>query len=158
MLRDRTYASSASAIVVSRAAFERAGGWTDVFPCEDTDLFLRAGTARTAIQILSPETALKRGHANNYSHDVVAMTNGLLKVLASERAGRYRQESRWARYCFIGGPAFFWVKKCLSVRAYGISARLAISSWPMIAAAVLHRVVSACGRRSTIQDLNLQDD
>lgn len=158
LLKDRSYASSASSIVVARSAFETAGGWTDVFPCEDTDLFLRVAPLGSAIQILSPETALKRGHETNYSRDILAMTRGMFKVLAAERAGCYRKgESLFARYCFMGGPAFHWIKKCFSIHAYGTTLRLIVQTWPMVIAAILHKIAAKCGLHGTVQRISLRE-
>lgn len=159
LLKDRKYASSASAIVVRRTAFVAAGGWTEVFPCEDTDLFLRVGHMGPAIHILSPPTALKRAHASNYSRNVLIMTSGIFKVIAGEYAGKYkRKESLHARYSFIGGPAVFWIKKCLSIGAPGTSLKLALLSWPMIIAAVLHKSAAKLGRASTVQRTDLPNN
>lgn len=156
MLKDRPYASSASAIVVDRKAFLAAGGWTEVFPCEDTDLFLRVAAKGSSIHILAPETALKRGHASNYSRNILAMTSGIFKVLVSERKGNYRQgESLYARYCFIGGPCFFWVKECLSIGEPGTAIRLAVVSLPMILAAIFHKLGVALKGRSVVQTKTL---
>lgn len=157
LLKDRTFSSSASAIVLKRLVFQCVGGWSDLFPCEDSDLFLRACSQGTAIQILSPATALKRNHPNNYSRDIRAMTNGILRIIAEERSGRYKRETRYARYCFLGGPAFAWTKNCLSIGAFGVAVRLAIVSWPMIVAASFHRIACICAHRSKVHCINITD-
>lgn len=155
MLKDRTFNSSVSAIVVKRTAFERAGGWTSVFPCEDSDLFLRAGVSGTTVQILSPATVLKRVHGENITHNVVAMTNGLIKVIDNEHAGKYTGETAYARYCFIGGPAFSWLKACLSARAYSTGIKLFWMSWLMVAAAIFHKLVRTITGKVPVQHATL---
>jgi glycosyltransferase involved in cell wall biosynthesis len=85
---DRTAASSASAMVIERWAFERVGGAEDIWPMADHDFALKLGDCGRMVLILTPPTTLYRVHAQNTVHNVPAYLPSVQAVIRKERLGK----------------------------------------------------------------------
>jgi glycosyltransferase involved in cell wall biosynthesis len=141
--KDRTYRHCASAMIADREAFVNAGGWDgQVFPGEDVDFSLRMGCSGLAVQILSPATVQYRVHSGSTMHNVGKCVSSLERILQKERNGNYPGGSDWryARYAFIGGWAWFWIRKGFAASCYVESLKMLVDASPMIATTALRRL------------------
>jgi glycosyltransferase involved in cell wall biosynthesis len=141
--KDRTYRTSASALVVDRQSFEHAQGWSrDQWPLNDGDMVLRLGDCGRTIQILAPPTTLYRSHMTNTIKNVPPYIPSLYKIIHNERAGKYpggKRRSR-ERRAIIGGMVFFWAKRAAKVGLYGSAMKLLARGWPMVWAGATRRL------------------
>lgn len=157
--KDRPYRASASAIVVNRETFFEAGGWTEpIFPMEDLDLIVKLGYSGRTVQILSPPTKCYRVHSGNTVSQVRRCMAMLQKVIYRAKRAVYsrdQSESGLNRYAFIGGPAWFWVKKGFRAGFYRESLYLFANSWLMICAASGQRLSQFFRGRKNIQSAEI---
>jgi hypothetical protein len=65
----------------------------------------------------------------------------MLALIKKEKAGEYPGGARFRfeRYAFLGGPIFFWIKKCLRARLSANADTLFIKGWVMALAAAMRR-------------------
>jgi glycosyltransferase involved in cell wall biosynthesis len=156
--KDRPCQASASAFVIHREAFFAAGGWSEpIFPMEDLDLLVKLGCAGLTVQILSPPTKCYRVHPGNTVNQIRSCINMLQAVIRKEKRGEYPggRSARTQRSAFIGGPAWFWVKKGFRFSAYREVAALASKSWPMILAGTFFRARAVFHGRQPIESIDL---
>src|ERR1700733_12494892 len=121
MKKDRTFRTSASAMVIDRQCFNDVGGWTvGVWPMEDADLLLKLGYAGRTVQILSPSTTAYRLHEFNFSRQGHKLVEGAHALIRREKSGAYPGGSscRFERYAIIGGVAFWWLKMAFKMKLY----------------------------------------
>lgn len=153
--KDRSYRASASAIVVNRETFFDVGGWTEtIFPMEDLDLIVKLGYSGRTVQILSPPTKYYRVHSGNTVGQVRRCVGMLQTVIQRAKQGVYladKRKSSLSCYAFIGGPAWFWVKKSFRAGFYRESFLLFASSWPMICASAGQRFSQVLKGKKGIQ-------
>lgn len=140
MEKDRSYRSSASALVIERNAFDNVAGWArEACPFEDQHLEAKLAFAGRAITVVGPQTVFYRLHNNNSIHNVekiVAGCYGFVSVpLPRVRSAKWG--SMLGRSAIIGGPAFWAVKKAFRARLYRESAILLLRVSPWVVAAVL---------------------
>jgi len=143
--KDRSYRSSASALVIERDAFDEVAGWdANVCPFEDQHLEAKLAFSGRAITVVSPRTVFYRLHASNTIHDVpkiVAGCYGFVSArLPKSRAANLAEDL--GRKAIIGGPAFWAVKKAVRASLYGEAAKLMMHVSPWVAAAALVRLRS----------------
>ena len=150
--KDRPFRASASALVIRHDVFTNVQGWTnEIFPMEDLDVLIKLLSSGRTVQILSPPTVCYRIHSANTIHQVANCAAALRLIMRKEKRCGYPggQLRRRQRYAFLGGPAFFWVKKTYRNGLYREALRLLVLGWPMIFAAGFHRVaISLRGRRA----------
>jgi glycosyltransferase involved in cell wall biosynthesis len=140
--KDRMHRASASAMVINRATFQKAGGWTEgLFHLDDLDMMMKLGVSGRCVQILSPPTTCYRVHQGNTVHQVPPFIPAMLALIKKEKAGKYPGGSRFRfeRYAFLGGPIFFWIKRCLRAHLYANARTLLIKGWMMTLAAAMRR-------------------
>jgi glycosyltransferase involved in cell wall biosynthesis len=148
--KDRTHRASASATVVEKTTFHRAGGWSEgLFHLDDLDIMMKLGLSGRCVQILSPPTTCYRMHKDNTVHHVAPFIPAMLTLIRKEKAGQYPggPRFRFQRYAFLGGPIFFWIKKCLRARLYGSAGTLFTHGWTMALAAVARRFLRIMSSR-----------
>jgi glycosyltransferase involved in cell wall biosynthesis len=158
MRKDRPYRASASAIVVDRDTFLEAGGWTEnIFPMEDLDLIIKLGYSGRTVQILSPPTKYYRVHPGNTVRQIRNCIAMMTAVLDRERRSEYPggRRLRMERSAFIGGPAWFWVKKGFRTGFYADALRLFVRSWNLIAAGAYRRLEAITRGRRPMQSIEL---
>jgi glycosyltransferase involved in cell wall biosynthesis len=140
--KDRSQGGGASAIVVSQEGFGRSGGWHDgMWPMEVDDFCLHLGCEKT-VQVISPPTAGYRMHGNNTFGDVQRFAEMMLHIVENESAGVYPggRDFRRDRRAFVGGKLFYWLRNAVKSKCFLTAGRLLWDGWPMIVAAMLHRL------------------
>ena len=140
--KDRMHRASASATVVSRTTFHQVGGWTEgLFHLDDLDIMMKLGVSGRCVQILSPATTCYRVHLGNTVRHVSPFVPAMLALIKKEKAGEYPggPRFRFERYAFLGGPIFFWIKKCLKASLYRSANSLIMKGWMMTLAAAMRR-------------------
>jgi glycosyltransferase involved in cell wall biosynthesis len=156
--KDRTHRASASATVVEKTTFQRAGGWSEgLFHLDDLDIMMKLGISGRCVQILSPATTCYRMHADNTVRQVAPFIPAMLTLIRKEKTGQYPggPRFRFQRYAFLGGPVFFWIKKSLRARLYGSASSLFIQGWMMALAAVTRRFLTKLSSRVKPQTLQM---
>ncbi len=140
--KDRMHRASASAMVVNGTAFHEVGGWTEgLFHLDDLDMMMKLGVSGCCVQILSPTTTCYRVHQGNTVHQVPPFIPAMLTLIKKEKAGQYPGGARFRfeRYAFLGGPIFFWIKRCLRAHLYANAGSLFVKGWMMAFAAAMRR-------------------
>lgn len=136
--KDRSFRSSASAIVVERRKVLQVDGWTESIAfMQDHDLLAKLALSGPAIQILSPATVFYRSHALNNYKDTGRLLKDCHNLVA---AWRSRPESRASARNLVGGPVFFVLQRACAARLYREAARVLARSWFVVAAAALARL------------------
>jgi glycosyltransferase involved in cell wall biosynthesis len=156
--KDRTHRASASATVVEKTTFHRAGGWSEgLFHLDDLDIMMKLAVSGRCVQILSPATTCYRMHQDNTVRHVAPFIPAMLTLIRKEKAGQYPggPRFRFERYAFLGGPIFFWIKKCLRARLYGGAGSLFTHGWMMALAAVSRRFLGVVSSRVKPQTLQM---
>jgi glycosyltransferase involved in cell wall biosynthesis len=158
--KDRTHRASASATVVNKATFQQVRGWTEgLFHLDDLDIMMKLGVSGRCVQILSPATACYRVHPGNTVRHVSPFVPAMLALIKKEKAGEYPGGSRFRfeRYAFLGGPIFFWIKKCLRARLYASAQSLIMNGWLMALAAAIRRFFGKLTRRVPTRTLRMSE-
>lgn len=136
--KDRSFRSSASAIVVEREKVLAAHGWTEnVALMQDHDLLAKLAEVGPAIQVLSPATVFYRSHPSNSYKDTARLLNDCYSLLA---AWRTRPEGRSSARNLVGGPVFFVLQRACAAKLYREAARVFAHSWWVVAAAAWARL------------------
>jgi len=141
--KDRSYRSSASALVIERTAFDSVLGWArEAAPFEDQHLEAKLAFSGRAITVVRPQTVFYRLHTNNTIHDVEKIIRGCygfvsapLPPAPSRKLGDY-----FGRTAIIGGPAMWAVKKAFRAKLYADGTKLLARVSPWVAAAALVRL------------------
>ncbi|MBE3043748.1 glycosyltransferase family 2 protein [Candidatus Bathyarchaeota archaeon] len=137
---------SNSKIVMRKSVFElvrtRQKSAPAVFPMEDHDLLLRAGTSGSCVIVIRPTTVAYRVHETNYVRNLEAMVQGTLSLVKAERCGQYPggRARSFSRYAYIGSKAYFWIWKALKLHRTGLALGLLMNAGSMVAAAALRKV------------------
>jgi glycosyltransferase involved in cell wall biosynthesis len=156
--KDRMHRASASAMVVRRTTFHQVGGWTEgLFHLDDVDMMMKLGVSGRCVQILSPATTCYRVHQGNTVHQVPPFIPAMLALIKKEKAGEYPggPRFRFERYAFLGGPIFFWIKKCLRAGLYASATSLLIKGWAMTFSAAMRRFVGKLTSRAPVRTLQM---
>jgi glycosyltransferase involved in cell wall biosynthesis len=156
--KDRTHRASASATVVKRTTFQQVEGWSEgLFHLDDLDIMMKLGVSGHCVQILSPATACYRVHPGNTVRHVSPFVPAMLALIKKEKAGEYPGGSRFRfeRYAFLGGPIFFWIKKCLGARMYTSANSLIMKGWVMALAAAMRRFFAKLTSRVPTRTLRM---
>jgi glycosyltransferase involved in cell wall biosynthesis len=134
--------SSNSRIVIRRSVFDQVGGYRrntpPSFPTDDFNLLLKTTTYGPCIIVQEPYTVAYRRHQTNTIENQEVIVEGILKLVQSERQGRYPGGSkrRWARYALIGGLASTYsVRYCWRKGERKLALRLLLRTFPMVLAA-----------------------
>ena len=156
--KDRMHRASASATVVNSTTFHQVGGWTEgLFHLDDLDIMMKLGVSGRCVHILSPTTSCYRVHPGNTVRHVSPFVPAMLSLIKKEKAGEYPggPRFRFERYAFLGGPIFFWIKKCLRAGLYASAISLLIRGWVMAFAAGMRRSFVKLIRRAPVQTLRM---
>src|ERR1700736_5785815 len=156
--KDRMHRASASATVVKRTTFHQVGGWTEgLFHLDDLDIMMKLGVSGRCVQILSPATTCYRVHPGNTVRNVSPFIPAMLALIRKEKTGQYPggPRFRFQRYAFLGGPIFFWIKKCVRARLYASAHSLVKKGWVMDLAAAIRRFLGKLTSRVPIQTLRM---
>jgi hypothetical protein len=106
---------------------------------------------------LSPATACYRVHPGNTVRHVSPFVPAMLALIKKEKSGEYPGGSRFRfeRYAFLGGPIFFWIKKCLGARMYTSANSLIMKGWLMALAAAMRRFFAKLTSRVPTRTLRM---
>jgi glycosyltransferase involved in cell wall biosynthesis len=149
--KDRTFRSSASAIVVERRKVLDVDGWTETVAfMQDHDLLAKLAETGPAIQILSPATVFYRSHASNTYKDTGRLLKDCYNLVA---AWRSRPGRRASARNLVGGPVFFVLRRACAAKLYRESARVLARSWFVVGAAALSRLRAVLFGRHPSQSL-----
>jgi len=154
--KDRSADLGASTFVVERRNFEDVGRWTPgIFHLDLQDLYMKLGYAGRMVLIVEPSTAYYRIHSGNSIHTVPPFLESLHLLMRKERSGQYAGGSRHrlARRAWLGGLAFYWIKRAVAAGLYGQAVKLAVFSSPFITAAILRRSAAWIRGRQPVQTL-----
>lgn len=78
------------AMVAKRSIFSSVGAFDEGLAVgEDLDFYIRAGTCRNFVRVLSPVTLAYRRHCGNISFGLSSLFDAALELLMREAAGRY---------------------------------------------------------------------
>jgi glycosyltransferase involved in cell wall biosynthesis len=155
--KDRSAGLSASAYIVDRQAFWSVGGWSEgIFQLDLQDLSAKLGLMPMVL-ICSPDTAFYRVHEGNSIHNVPPFVTNLYRLLGKEKAGEYPggQEHRQDRRAWFGGLIAFWVKRAARAGLYMDAAKLMLTGWAMVLAAVVRRATAVIRGRRPIETMDL---
>jgi glycosyltransferase involved in cell wall biosynthesis len=158
MAKDRPSGIYNGAFVIKRLTFQQVGGWSpELFHLDGQDLYIKLAYSGRAILIQSPHTMLYRMHAGNSIHSVSAYVTAVHIMISREYAGVYPggPPKRFERYGRHGGVILFCVKRTLHARLYTDAARLVISGWPMILAAISRRIMVCIRGRERMQVIEM---
>jgi glycosyltransferase involved in cell wall biosynthesis len=156
--KDRPWVYNSSSLVVERAAFCSAGGWSEgIFYQDAQDLLNKMGFKGTAILLLNPETVWYRMHSANAILNIAGFMKGIKLLLAKAKAGAYpgdrKQQIR--RSAWFGGLIFYWLKESIRTGAYWDACRLFASTWWMILLAIISRGIARVSGRKATEELLL---
>lgn len=137
---------SSSSLVLKRAVFDQGGGLRiystlQTWPADTFATVLRYGAVGPCVLIQQPTTVAYRLHQGNIMGNVAAMITCMRALVQEERAGLFPAGSTWARWACLGGMAASWVKRAWLVGRPDLAWRLLLPAAPMIAAALLRRIV-----------------
>jgi glycosyltransferase involved in cell wall biosynthesis len=155
--KDRGAGLSASAYIVDRQAFRSVGGWSEgIFQLDLQDLSAKLGFMPMVL-ICSPNTVLYRIHEGNSIHSVPPFIKNLYRLLGKEKAGEYPGgKEHWQdRHAWFGGLIAFWVKRAVRAGLYKDAAKLMLTGWAMVLAAVVRRATAVIRGRRPIETMNL---
>jgi hypothetical protein len=154
--KDRPWIYNTSSLIVHRATFLSAGGWsTDIFYQDIQDLLNKLGIAGKTVLVLAPETVWYRMHTTNAVRKVSPFIDGIYVLLAKARAGDYPGERDcWLRRtAWFGGLIFYWAKEALRAGLYRDGFKLLTLEGWLILLAVLRRGAAWTIGRRTIETL-----
>jgi glycosyltransferase involved in cell wall biosynthesis len=140
--KDRSFRSSASALVVERVAFESVGGWPEEIALfEDQYLEAKLAYSGRAIQVVSPATVLYRLHESNITLDTRKLITGCYGFLTAFRASQlpFGWRRRLASSALIAGPAFWVLKRAYRAGLRSEASKLLVRAWPILSLAALTR-------------------
>ncbi len=159
LAKDRPCVFNTSTLVVDRAAFGSAGGWSpEIFYQDIQDLLTKMEVSGKIILVVSPETVWYRMHSTNAVTKVLPFVDGIYVLLAKAKAGRYPGgPERWAeRSAWFGGLIFYWTKTAMRARLYRDAFILLASGWWMILFAIMRRGTAWLVGRKPIEILPLE--
>ena len=154
--KDRPWVYNTSSLVVDRATFWSAGGWSeDIFYQDIQDLLNKLGSAGKTVLVLAPDTVWYRMHSTNAVRKVVPFLEGIYRLLAKARAGIYPggRENRIRRSAWFGGLLFYWIKEAMRRGAYRDAFILLASKWWMILLAIIRRGMTLIMGRKPVEVL-----
>jgi glycosyltransferase involved in cell wall biosynthesis len=155
--KDRGAGLSASAYIVDRSAFQSVGGWSEgIFQLDLQDLSTKLGFMPMVL-ICSPKTVFYRIHEGNSIHSVPPFVKNLYRLLGKEKAGEYPggKEHKPDRHAWFGGLIAFWVKRAVRAGLYKDAAKLMLTGWALVLAAVVRRATAVIRGRQPIETMNL---
>jgi glycosyltransferase involved in cell wall biosynthesis len=156
--KDRSWVYNTSSLVVERAAFAEAGGWSpEIFYQDIQDLLNKLCITGRTDMVLAPDTVLYRMHSTNAVRRIAPFIEGIDKLLAKAAQGVYpgdRTASK-KRTVWFGGLIFFWGKEGILHGHFLDGMKLLLSHWWMVLMAIIRRATAWMTGRGPIQVLTL---
>lgn len=159
--KDRPWVYNTSSLVVERAAFQRAGGWSpEIFYQDIQDLLNKLSISGKTELVIAPDTVFYRMHSTNAVRKVAPFIDGIYKLLAKAEQGAYPGERsiQRKRAAWFGGLILYWGKAGLSGGLVEDGFKLLIRHRWMVFIACARRILALVGGRKPIQVLALQPD
>jgi glycosyltransferase involved in cell wall biosynthesis len=151
LAKDRPWIYNTSSLVVERAPFLAAGGWSeDIFYQDIQDLLNKLCIAGPTLLVLSPDTVWYRMHTTNAVRRIQPFIEGIYTLLRKAKSGAYPggRQQRLRRDIWFGGLIFYWMREAISTGFYREGfALLAAKWWLILLAAVRRGFVRITGRR-----------
>jgi glycosyltransferase involved in cell wall biosynthesis len=143
--KDIPFDKSNSRIVIKRSIAESTNALRaqpSMFPTDDTNLLLLAGTVGPIVIVGKPYTVCYRVHDQNVSGNLAYMVDGILALARRERYGDYPggKARQFDRYAFLGGCSLPFVRRALRQHRIRLAFRLALGTRSMIAAATIKKL------------------
>ena len=149
--KDRPWVYNTSSLVVERAAFLDAGGWSeDIFFQDIQDLLNKLCVAGRTNIVLAPDTVLYRMHSTNAIRQVARFIEGIYVLLGKARQGAYPGGRRVSmkRSAWFGGLIFYWAKEGMQNGLFFDVLKLVFANgWMVLLAMIRRAVVRSAGRR-----------
>lgn len=159
--KDRPCVFNTSTLIVDRATFWSAGGWTpSIFYQDIQDLLTKLAISGTTILVLAPDTVWYRMHSTNAVNKVRPFLEGIYTLLAKAKAGAYPggREVWVKRSSWFGGLIFYWTNTAFIAGLYGDALKLLATGWWMILIAIARRGAARLLGRKPIEIIPLPDD
>lgn len=158
--KDRAWVYNTSSLVVERAPFLAAGGWSEeIFYQDIQDLLNKLGFAGTTLLVLSPDTVWYRMHTTNAVRRVQPFIEGIHTLLRKARTGAYPggPGQRFRRDAWFGGLIFYWMKEAISTGFYRDGFSLLVAQgWLILLGAIRRAAVRITGRKP-VETLSLPE-
>jgi glycosyltransferase involved in cell wall biosynthesis len=156
--KDRPFGYSASALVIDRLSFQRAGGWsTDVWPINDVDLVLKLCASGRTVHILAPPTVFHRSHPANTVKNIPPFLPAMHKIIHKARRELYPVAERSRKlHALVGGPVLHHTKKAIGAGLYWDAIKLLAHGWRMVLAAVSGRLAAIVNGRHPIEIIKMK--
>jgi glycosyltransferase involved in cell wall biosynthesis len=157
--KDRPWVYNTSSLVVERAAFRDAGGWSeDIFYQDIQDLLNKLCVAGGTNIVLAPETVLYRMHSTNAVRQIAPFIEGIHKLLTKARRGAYPggRAVRTKRAVWFGGLIFYWAKEGMRNGHFLDGLKLIFTNWWLVLLAILRRAIAWITGRRAIEVLTLE--
>ena len=159
LAKDRPCVFNSSTLVVDRATFWSAGGWSPgIFYQDIQDLLTKLAISGKMIMVHAPDTVWYRMHATNTVNKVAPFLDGIHVLLAKAKAGSYPGgRDRWLeRSAWFGGLIFYWTLTAMRAGLYRDAIVLLASGWWMILLAIFRRGSALLFGRRPIEILPLE--
>jgi glycosyltransferase involved in cell wall biosynthesis len=157
--KDRPWVYNTSSLVVERAAFRDAGGWSeDIFYQDIQDLLNKLGVAGRTNIVLAPVTVLYRMHSTNAVRQIAPFIEGIHVLLAKARQGAYPggRAVRMKRAVWFGGLIFYWAKEGMRSGHFRDALKLLFTDGWMVLLALIRRAGAWIAGRRPIEVLTLE--
>lgn len=158
--KDRPWVYNTSSLVVERAPFLAAGGWSeDIFYQDIQDLLNKLGIAGPTLLVLAPDTVWYRMHTTNAVRRVQPFIEGIYLLLRKAKDGAYPggREQELRRTIWFGGLIFYWMKEAISTGFYRDGLSLLAAKWWMILLAAFRRATIRLTGRKPVETMALKE-
>jgi glycosyltransferase involved in cell wall biosynthesis len=148
LAKDRPWVYNTSSLVVERAPFLAAGGWSeDIFYQDIQDLLNKLGIAGPTL------------HTTNAVRRVQPFIEGIYTLLRKAKAGVYPggREHSLRRSIWFGGLIFYWMKEAMSTGFYREGFTLLAAKWWLIFLAAISRGAIRITGRKPVETLSLKE-
>lgn len=160
LAKDRPWVYNTSSLVVERAPFLAAGGWSeDIFYQDIQDLLNKLAVAGPTLLVLSPDTVWYRMHTTNAVRRIQPFIDGIYRLLRKARSGAYPggSQQRLRRDIWFGGLIFYWTKEAIRTGFYRDGFALLAAKWWLILLAAFRRTVIRITGRQPVETLELKE-
>lgn len=160
LAKDRPWVYNTSSLVVERAPFLAAGGWSEEFFYQDIqDLLNKLAIAGTTLLVIAPDTVWYRMHTTNAVRRIQPFIDGIYLLLRKTKSGAYPggAEQKFRRAAWFGGLIFYWTKEAINTGFYRDGfALLAAKGWLILLAAFRRAFIRITGRKP-VETLELKE-
>lgn len=160
LAKDRPWVYNTSSLVVERAPFLAAGGWSeDIFYQDIQDLLNKLGVGGPTLLVLTPDTVWYRMHTTNAVRRIQPFIDGIYTLLRKAKNGAYPgdRKQRIRRSIWFGGLIFYWMKEAFSTGFYKDGFALMAAKWWLIGLAALNRGLIRITGRKPVETLALKE-